>query len=326
MIKILFNKTDILYTKIAFSICHGKTGYDMLNEQSKTFILLHFIFDLLLVAFSWLLATYIRFIVLESDTGSFLKFLKMAPIPVIVAAYFLFRERYYSRQILHAWHREFSRLLMLNVKIQMFFILAGYNLQANRISRLTLVLFFFICQISLILNRVIFRNHIMMKMIKGEMIHKLFIIGHGPHIDKFIQKVKNNPQTGMVICSWADSRGAAEEMGFHSCRYEETDDFVEKLNPQSIIIGYSGSELAKQDKYIKTHYNQVTPIVLIPQVNYALIGTTIEDFLGVPLLYINKPSENHLSLIGKRIMDIGGALFGLLILSPMFLIVSILVS
>ncbi|MDA3955738.1 exopolysaccharide biosynthesis polyprenyl glycosylphosphotransferase, partial [Oceanispirochaeta sp.] len=104
------------------------------------------------------------------------------------------------------------------------------------------------------------------------------------------------------------------------------DDFVKKLNPQSIIIGYSGQKQGKQDKYIKTHYNQVTPIILIPQVNYALIGTTIEDFLGVPLLYINNPSENHFSLISKRLIDIGGSLFGILLLSPMLIVVSLFVK
>jgi exopolysaccharide biosynthesis polyprenyl glycosylphosphotransferase len=303
-----------------------ETGHNMLNEQSKTFILFHFIFDLILVAFSWVLATYIRFMILGSDFGNFVKFLRLTPITVIVSAYFLFRERYYSRQTLHSWHREFSRLLILNLKIQVFFILAGYNLQSDRISRLTLVLFFIICQISLILNRVIFRNHIMMKMIKGEMNHKLFVIGHGPHMDRFVEKVRNNPQTGMIISCWADSMGAAEEMKLNSCKYEEIDEYIEKLNPQSIVIGYSGSKISKQDKFVKSHYNQVTPIILIPQVNYALIGTTIEDFLGVPLLYINKPSENHLSLLLKRLIDVGGALFGLIVLSPLFLVVSLLVK
>ncbi|MDA3955739.1 hypothetical protein [Oceanispirochaeta sp.] len=189
----------------------------MLNEQSKTFLFFHYLFDLLLVALSWLMATYIRFMILESDSSSFIKFMKLIPIPVIVAAYFLFREHYHTRQILHAWHREFSRLLMLNIKIQIFFILAGYNLQANRLSRLTMVLFFFICQIFLILNRVVFRNHIMMKMIKGELSNNLFIIGQGTHIDRFIEKVLSNPHMGMHICCWADSEGRAEEQGLPSC-------------------------------------------------------------------------------------------------------------
>ncbi|MDA3958351.1 sugar transferase, partial [Oceanispirochaeta sp.] len=200
------------------------------------------------------------------------------------------------------------------------------HLQADRLSRLTLVLFFIICQISLILNRVIFRNHIMMKMIKGELISKLFVIGQGPHIDRFIQKVQKNPHAGMVICCWADSEGAAEEQGIKSCTYEEIDGVIEKLLPQSIIVGYSGQNHNRQDHFIKTHYNQVTPIIMIPQVNYALIGTTIEDFLGTPLLYINKPSEIHLSLLSKRLMDMGGSFLGILILSPMLLIVSLLVK
>ena len=85
-------------------------------------------------------------------------------------------------------------------------------------------------------------------------------------------------------------------------------------------------ELGRQEKYIKGHYNQVIPIILIPQVNYALIGTTIEDVLGIPLIFINRPATNQFALIGKRVMDIVGSFFGLLVLSPMLLIIAVLVK
>lgn len=298
----------------------------MLNQQSKTYIFFHYITDLALVGFSWFLATYIRFMILENDFRSFGRFLYLTPIPVIVAAYLLFRERYYAQQILHAWHREFSKLLMLNIKIQIFFVFAGYNLQSDRISRLTLILFFLINQILLIMNRVFFRNHQMMKIIKGELKQTVFLIGHGSHVNRMLEKVLDNPQMAIEICCWADSNGKAEEMGIPSCSFEEIDETVERLHPKSIMIGYSGREQGRQDKYIKNHYNQVIPIVLIPQLNYALIGTTIEDVLGIPLIFINRPSMNHFALLGKRILDICGSFFGLLLLSPMLLIIGILVK
>lgn len=298
----------------------------MLNQQSKSYIFFHYITDLALVCLSWFLATYIRFMILENDLRSFTHFIYLTPVPLLVAAYLLFRERFYAQHILHAWHREFSKLLMLNIKIQIFFVFVGYNLQSERISRLTLLLFFLINLVLLIMNRVFFRNHLMMKVIKGELKQTVFLIGHGLHVDRLLSKIKGNPQMAIEVCCWADSNGKAEEMGIPSCNYDEIDSAVGRLNPKSIMIGYSGSELARQEKYIKNHYNQVTPIILIPQVNYALIGTTIEDVLGIPLIFINRPSMNILSLLGKRLMDIGGAFFGLLILSPMLLIIAALVK
>lgn len=298
----------------------------MLNKQWKSYIFLHYITDLALVSLSWLLATHIRFMVLENDYKSFLHFLYLMPIPVLVAAYLLYRERFYTQQILHAWHREFSKLLMLNIKIQIFFVFAGYNLQSDRISRLTLLIFFLINQILLIMNRVFFRNHLMMKVIKGELRQSVFLIGHGLHVDRLIKKVMNNPQMAIEICCWADSKGKAEELGIPSCSYEDVDKEVARLTPRSIMVGYSGRELGRQEKYIKGHYNQVIPIILIPQVNYALIGTTIEDVLGIPLIFINRPATNQFALIGKRVMDIVGSFFGLLVLSPMLLIIAVLVK
>ncbi len=298
----------------------------MLHKQSKRFLFFHYITDLALVSLAWFLATYLRFNILMNDFDSFARFMRYLPIPVVVAAYLLFREHYYSGQILRAWHREFSKLLMLNIKIQIFFILAGYNLQSDRISRLTLITFFLICQILLIMNRVFFRNHQMMKMIKRETVHSVFLIGHGIQVERLVQKVLESPQMGIEICGWADSNGKSEEMRIPSYSYEDADKQIEKLRPGSIMIGYEGESLARQDEYIKTHYNQVTPIIMIPQVNYAMIGTTIEDVLGIPLIFINKPSENSFALLAKRLTDIVGSLFGLVILSPLLLIVALLVK
>ena len=298
----------------------------MLHKQSKKFLFFHYISDLALVSLAWFLATYLRFAVLMNDPASFYRFMKYLPIPVIVAAYLLYMEHYYSGQILRAWHREFSKLLMLNIKIQIFFILAGYNIQSDRISRLTLITFFLINQVLLIMNRVFFRNHQMMKLIKRELVHTVFLIGHGVQVERFVKRILNSPQMGIEVIGWSDSQGKAEEMRIPSFSYDEADKMIKGLNPGSIMIGYEGESLARQDEYIKTHYNQVTPIIMIPQVNYAMIGTTIEDVLGVPLIFINKPSENPFALLAKRITDILGSLLGLMILSPLLLIVAILVK
>lgn len=298
----------------------------MLNEPSKTYLFMHYVTDLLLICLSWFLATYIRFRLIDFNLEHYYKFLRLFPIPIIVGAIFLLRDRYGSRHILQAWHREFSQLLILNVNILIVFILTGYNIQSDRLSRLTLIMFFLISTFFLIVNRIIFRNHIQANMIKGKYKNSLLLIGHGSHVDRFVNKVKDNFQTGMFICGWADSEGEAEKMGIPSFSYEDIDKKVEELHPQSIVIGYTGKEVKKQETFIKTHYNQVTPIILIPQMNYSLIGTSIEDVLGVPLMFINKPRENTVMLTAKRILDIIGSLSGLIILSPLLTLIALLVK
>ena len=298
----------------------------MLNEPSKTYLFLHYITDILVISLSWFLATYIRFQLITTDPVGYYKFLKLFPVPIIVGAIFLFRERYGTRNILHAWHREFSQLLILNFNILIVFILTGYNIQSDRLSRLTLIIFFLISTFFLIVNRIIFRNHIQANMIKGKYRNSLFLVGQGSHVDRFVDKIGNNFQAGMFICGWADSGGKAETMGIPSCSYEEVDSKVEELKPHSIIIGYTGNQIIKQETFIRSHYNQVTPIILIPQMNYSLIGTSVEDVLGIPLMFINKPQGNTVSFTAKRILDIFGSLTGLIILSPLLLLLSVLVK
>ncbi len=298
----------------------------MLNQQSKTYLFLHFTFDVLIVGFSWVLATSVRFILLAQNIQDFYKFLRLTPIPVIAAAILLYRERLYASNTLRAWHKDFSRLLVVNLQIQLFFILTGYNIQSERISRLTLILFFLFCQVFLTANRIAFRNHLIMERIRGKRIQNLFVIGRGRHVERFINKIIDTPSTGMKIIGWADSKGKADEMGIPSYTADEADEAVERLKPHNIVLGYSGKKVRRQEKYIKTHYNQVTPIILIPQVNYTLLGARIEDFHGVPLININTPTQGHFSLISKRLLDIFGAGVGLILLSPLLLIIALLVK
>jgi exopolysaccharide biosynthesis polyprenyl glycosylphosphotransferase len=298
----------------------------MLNQQSKKMTFLHFLFDVLIVGFSWILAISVRFLMLADDLDGFYRFLYLTPVPLIVAAGLLYRERFYIDHSLHAWHKDLSRLLIMNLQLQIFFILTGYNIQSERISRLTLLLFFLFCQIFLTANRIAFRNHVIKERLRGKSLQYLFIIGQGSHVERFVNKVLSSPLTGMAILGWADSGGVAEKMAIPSFSEEEMDDAIEKLAPHNIVLGYTGNLVKKQERYIKTHYNQVTPIILIPQLNYTLLGARIEDFHGVPLININTPSQSHMSLIYKRMLDLIGSGIGLIILSPFLLIIALLVK
>ncbi len=299
----------------------------MLNEKSRTYLFLHYATDIVLVALSWVLATYLRFLFLDKDFTNFCNFLRLLPIPVLTAAFFLFQAHYYtSTQLLQAWHREFSRLILLNFNILVFFILIGYNLQSERISRLTLLFFFGISMILLIMNRIIFRNHTLSKMLAGAYRQSIFLIGHGSHVDHFVKNFHSNSYTGVSICGWADSDGGAEKLRIPSYSTEQIDEAVKELNPGNIVLGYTGKEIVKQDEYISSHYNQITPIILIPQVNYALIGTTIEEVQGIPLIFINQPNGSPVAFTVKRGVDILGSATGLLILSPFLLLIALLVK
>ena len=298
----------------------------MLNQQSKTLLFIHFILDVLIVGFSWILAISIRFNLLTNNSPKFYFFLQLTPVTMLIAAILLYRERFYSTHILKAWHIDFSRLLILNLQIQLFLILTGYNIQANRISRLTIVMFFIFCQVFLTANRIVFRNHIIMERLQGKRLQNLFIIGRGSHVERFINKAVSSPVTGMKIIGWADSDGKAEEMGIPSYTEKEADEAVANLKPDNIVLGYTGELARRQEKYIKTHYNQVTPIILVPQVNYTLLGARIEDFHGVPLININTPTQSHFALISKRLLDFFGAGIGMLLISPFLLLIALLVK
>src|SRR5690606_3285476 len=76
-------------------------------------------------------------------------------------------------------------------------------------------------------------------------------------------------------------------------------------------------------EFIKLHYNDVTPIQILPDLSYALVGQQVEDFAGIPLITYNQPKFSTIDLILKRFFDFLLTLIGLILISPILLAIAI---
>lgn len=74
------------------------------------------------------------------------------------------------------------------------------------------------------------------------------------------------------------------------------------------------------------HFNKtVIPVWILPDIEHTFIGYTIESFHSIPMLKINAHRLSILESLIKRGIDILGSLLALIILSPAFLLISIIV-
>ena len=102
---------------------------------------------------------------------------------------------------------------------------------------------------------------------------------------------------------------------------ERVEELREKVTPDSIIIAYEGADSHKSHEFIASHYNDVVPMQLLPDLSYSMVGHQIEDFGGIPLLSVNQPSFNPFELFLKRLVDFLGALIGSVLIPPLLLFV-----
>lgn len=146
---------------------------------------------------------------------------------------------------------------------------------------------------------------------KGVGVRRLFLVGKNDFAESFKETIKRNPRLGYVL---VDNQ---EEIDFKRIdllrRQGKIDELVE-----------SNPKVNKKDLFILKDYciqNRIT-FKYIP----TLMQTSnfnLEIFLGEPLIEIKNTSLEGWGKIIKRIFDIIGALIGIILFSPLLIVVAV---
>jgi exopolysaccharide biosynthesis polyprenyl glycosylphosphotransferase len=120
---------------------------------------------------------------------------------------------------------------------------------------------------------------------------------------------------------WVDSRGLAAKHDIPGLDSIDIEFLLAEYRPDGLIIGYENHQSSKLQAVLERTYNSVVPVVILPDLAYSFIGTTVEDFAGIPLIMINQPEDKLLQRMVKRTFDILACLVGLIVLSPFLLAV-----
>jgi len=162
---------------------------------------------------------------------------------------------------------------------------------------------------------------------KGFNLKNVVLIGANESILEYAQKVIQTPELGLRVIGWLDSQGRAKEFDiaeFSSVESIPTNRGVK--SPDALIIGYDVKHHLSQST-ILAHFNKtVIPVWILPDIEHTFIGYTIESFHSIPMLKINSHRLSILESLIKRGIDILGSFLALIILSPMFLLISIAVK
>jgi len=294
----------------------------MLSEYRNSFSLGQKVLDSSVVLLSWMLAYLFRFHLLEGgQTGLQLEFLKVGLLLILISLYSLYRQNLYESLRFTSRHKEVLSIIKGNTVSGVSLIILLYFFSEDRVSRLTILIYFFLSTFLLIVVRMSIRNLLRSFRKKGRNLRHILLVGNSSLIINYISIVRNYKDSGIRFLGWIDSDGLAEKENIKPihCSYEK---YRENTTPDSITIAYSGESNNKAQKFIMSHYNDVIPIQILPDLSYSMIGHQIEDFGGLPLLSVNKPSFNPLESTAKRLIDLVGALFGTLMISPLLLTIA----
>ena len=286
------------------------------------------IIDTLLVLAAWEAAYYIRFhIFKEGFHGLEVEIIALAPAILVITLTFFTHNDLYAAQRYFSWYHEIFSIFKSHFQSISTFVVLLYFINPSRLSRIMLAIYTLLTVVLSLIFRLIMRSILYRMRMKGKNLKHVVLIGHSQQILNYANRIVNSPELGLRISGWVDSQGEAVKLGVDVIdQIEDIPINGDRDSPDSLIISYSSHDFNRMNSVLAFFNKTVIPVWLLPDLEQALIGYTIEDFHGVPLVKFNGNRLTMIGTISKRLMDIFGALIGLTLFSPVMLFMAVAVK
>lgn len=250
-------------------------------------------------------------------------------IPVYLILYAM--SSLYTPKRMHGQRYEMMNIIKANTVGLMLFILGLYILHQDDFSRVMMFIFYVLNILYEFTARVGLRMALRSIRRRGFNQKHIVLVGYSRAAEGYIDRIKAFPQWGYHIVGILDDNvtiGTKYRGERVIGRVADMEHILENNDLDEMVITLGIKEYAKLEDIVNTCEKSGVHTKFIPDYNN-IIPTRphIEDVQGLPVINIRHvPLSGNYNKFFKRAMDIGGALFGLLIFSPVFMITAIVVK
>lgn len=308
----------------------------MIKDNQKVFNRLMVILDAAITAASFMLAYFFKFYLLEDGPGVgvlsageyFVLLFFIVPIYMLL---------YYSCSV-YAPKRTVRRRFEIygiikanTIGIVSLIIILYMIIREINFSRSVMALFYFFNVFLTSCFRLSLRKGLSTIRSKGYNLKHILLVGYSRAAEEYIDRLTDNPQWGYVACGILDDHIPAGTM-YKGVKVLGRLANLEVILPENkldeIAISLSLKDYHNLESIVSICEKSGVHTKFIPDYN-SLIPTKpyTEDLMGLPVINIRYvPLTNTGNSIIKRIMDIAGALCGIVITSPIMLTAALLVK
>lgn len=298
----------------------------MLKNHEGSLSLLQKLADAIFVSLAWFISYQIRFKYMTGgEVGLSAYFIKLTPGLIILNYYFFRRNGLYNSQRFNSRLQEIIAVLKANFFSFITFVIGLYFISPDRVSRITLAYYFLFSSLSLVILRISIRNFLRRIRRKGFNLRHYLLVGDGPQILDFIDKIKLFKDSGISLVGWIDSK---EQTKFEDVKriHLSIEEYLKNNHPDAIVFGYPAKDFHHTEILLKKFHNNIYNLIVLPDLSYSFIGHNISEFAGIPLITLNTPSLSTFDVITKRIFDFTSSLIGIILISPLLFIIGLLVK
>lgn len=307
----------------------------MIKDNQKNFSRLHVAIDILVISFSYICAWAIRFVGPLSKTATISKTFEeyMLLLLMIVPGFLLL---YHAFTLYEPLRMQGRRLVLANIikanTLGILIIMFGlYYVDEGDYSRVTFIIFYFI-NICLEWGVRMFIFCILRDMRKRGLNQKqVLLVGYSRAAEEYIDRILQNPQWGYTVRGILDDNVPAGTMYKNVKVIGRIANLmvilpVSSLDEIAITLGLS--EYYRLEEIVALCEKSGVHTKFIPDYNN-IIPTKpyTEDIQGLPVINIRYvPLSNTFYALVKRTMDIVGSIIGIIVSSPVMLLMCILIK
>lgn len=280
--------------------------------------------DVMIVIASWLLAYPVRFEWLKDL--SFLprysvppaegRYLALLPFLAVVWAggFHFFGVYRYDRVIRRS--TEIYTLIRAHLGTMILFTALAYFMTEYRFSRGVILIFGVAVLAGSWAFRVGSRKVLRELNRKGILSTKVIAVGEGRDLAFLMSQLRRYPELGLDLSTFLGPE--------HYHRALET---ILREKPKTVLLSLPSSQRALLEELVQALKDESLDVQIIPDYSdYLALGATTESFGGVPLIVLNASPLSGYKAWAKRGMDFLLSGIGLLVLSPVLLLIGILVK
>ena len=298
---------------------------------------MHVLIDALVLALSYVLSwyCYVRLGVMNNhpERGILPPATYMMALLYIVPGYLLLYYAFnlYASKRFQGRRLEFANILKANTVGFLVWLASLYMVRQVHFSRGMLCIFFVLnVTLETIVRNLI--HYILSNMWKhGRNQKQILMVGYSRATEEYIDRIIANPEWGYLVRGILDDHVKAGTM-YRGIKVLGRINNLSVILPENkldeIAITLSINEYSNLESIVAVCEKSGVHTKFIPDYNN-IIPTIpyMEDLQGLPVIHIRHvPLTNVFNATVKRIVDIGGALFGLLLFSPVMLLTAGLIK
>lgn len=307
----------------------------MIKDNQKYFNRLHLVIDLLVIEASYMASWYLKFKtpLFKHEAGRLSFETYMRAMWLILPGYMLLYLAFhlYTSKRVQGRRLEFGNILKANIFGLMVILTVLYITRQHNFSREMLFIFFVInVSVEVMIRMVIrFVLHIMRR--SGFNMKHILLVGYSRAAESYIDRIRAFPQWGYKIKGILDDNvepGTNYNGAIVLGKTDMLNDMLVANDLDEIAITLGLNEYSKLTKLVNMCEKSGVHTQFVPDYsNIVPSRPYTEDLMGLPVINIRYvPLSNTFNAMIKRIFDVIFSFIGIILLSPVMLVISCLIK